>query len=379
MKTLLTERQKMAVKDFSRYYQIHKIPPNLTEIIKDRFGIDVSSKYGPKTIKNPVMVAPGQITRTKAQVGLISEAGYGGLVLKSFVGEDRSGSCSLKSFRLKPKWIKTFYEADDLKGEYPIIHWNGGLDIRDWNLYRPFVRQVYEMGLNTGRCVVASLLCHLPQEGEEWLEAEWVYTTKELYGIGYRIFEIDFCPYLKSNNLAKEKKTVLRWYRQAPQIMKKAVGPITVFPKLLNPGWGDEFQVQMVEASVAGGADGVVIANRIYKPEYNSAHGGRELKEINLRTIKKVRKKGLKIPISATGGIYTGKDIMDYIKAGAESTQLISYIMGQVKAPFVKQGNKLEKVLFKLIFNPEDGLIAEMLKIKNSSGLSSMAALPAGI
>lgn len=376
---MLTDPQKRAIENFSKYYQTHKTPTNLTEHIKDRFGIDISSKYGPNIITNPIMVAPGQITLTKGQVGLISEAGYGGLVLKSFVGEDQTGSCSLNSFRVKPTWIKTFFEAEDIKGEHPIIHWNGRLDIRDWNVYRPFAQQSLEIGLDTGICVVASLLCHLPQEDEEWLEAEWIYTTKEFYDIGYRIFEIDFCPYLKSENVVNDKNTVLRWYRQAPHVMKKVAGPITVFPKLLNPGWGDEFQVQMVEASMAGGADGVVIANRIYKPEYKSAHGGRELKEINLRTIEKVRNKGLNIPISATGGIYTGRDIIDYIKAGAESTQLLSYIMGRVKTPLVKQGNKSEKILFKLIFDTEDGLIAEMLRIKNSSGLSSIAALTAGI
>ncbi len=371
----LTIKQKKAVVDFYTYYQTHEIPENLTEIIKNNFGIDITSKYYDKIIKNPIIVAPGQITRTQSHVNLISKAGYGGFVLKSFVGEDQSGHCSMNEFRMKPKWIKTFYEPDDIKGERPIIHWKGGLDVRDLDLYKPFAQYAHNIGTESGMCAIASILCHLPEEKEDWIETEWIYTTRQLYKLGYHAFEIDFCPYLKSNNIARNKNIVLRWYKEAPGIMKKVSSEIKVFPKLLNPEWGDEFQVQMVEASIEGKADGVVVANRIYKKEYQSAHGGKELKEINLRTIKNIRKRGIKIPVSATGGIYTGKDVIEYIEAGAENTQLISYIIGRTKTSFAKKGNKFEQVLFKLILDPEDGVIAEMLKIKNSLGILSISEL----
>ncbi|MCK4401683.1 hypothetical protein KAW08_05220 [bacterium] len=369
----LTIKQKKAVVDFYTYYQTHEIPEDLTGIIKDNFGIDITSKYCDKIIKNPVIVAPGQITRTTSQVNLISKAGYGGFVLKSFVGEDQNGHCSMSEFRMKPEWIKTFYEPDDTKGERPIIHWKGRLDERDLNLYKPFAQYAHKIGMESGVCAIASILCHLPRGKEDWIEDEWIYTTSQLYELGYHTFEIDFCPYLKSNNIAKNKDMVLRWYKEAPKIMKKVSCEIKVFSKLLNPEWGDEFQIQMVEASIEGKADGVVVANRIYKEQYQSAHGGKELKEINLRTIKNIRKKGIKIPVSATGGIYTGKDVIEYIEAGAENTQLISYIMGRARTPFVKKGNKFKQVLFKLILDPEDGIIQEMLKIKNSLGISSVS------
>ncbi len=375
MTNKLTIKQKKAVVDFYRYYQTHEIPENLTEIIKNNFGIDITSKYYDKIIKNPVIVAPGQITRTPSHVNLISKAGYGGFVLKSFVGEDQNGHCSMSEFRMKPKWIKTFHEPDDIKGERPIIHWKGGLDVRDWNTYKPFAQYAHKIGRELGMCAIASILCHLPKEKEDWIENEWIYTTRQLYEMGYHAFEIDFCPYLKSNNIARNKDMVLRWYKEAPGIMKKVSGEIKVFPKLLNPEWGDEFQIQMAEASIEGKADGVVVANRIYKEEYQSAHGGKELKEINLRTIRNIRKRGMKIPISATGGIYTGKDVIEYIKSGAENTQLISYIMGKTKTPFAKKGSKFKQILFKLILNPEDGIIAEMLKIKNSLGILSVSEL----
>ncbi|MCL4376842.1 MAG: hypothetical protein M1409_00465 [Actinobacteria bacterium] len=118
----------------------------------------------------------------------------------------------------------------------------------------------------------------------------------------------------------------------------------------------------MAEGAVKGGSDGLVIGNRIYKEQYGSGHGGEDLRLLNLQQIKKIKKLFPGIEISATGGIYSGKHVFEYLKAGAKNVQLLSYIMGKVKKPFIKNGNKFENVFHKLLFDSTDGLLFYMLK-----------------
>jgi len=314
-----------------------------------------------KKLAKLILVAPGQLTINTTQVEKIKKAGYGGCVLKSVVGEDENGTCSMLHQRKKATYIKTVYDQDDKNGNCPIIHWDGRGDTRNLSEYSKFAKEAIKYrGENF--LIIASLLCHLPSPDEDFKKEEWIHTTKILYEAGYRIFEIDFCPALKTENLLTDKQNILRWYETVPSIIKSVSPEITVFPKLLNPGYELDFQLKMAESSVKGKADGLVIANRIFKKEYNCAHGGKELREKNLIQIKEIKKSFPEIPISATGGIYSGKHIFDYLKAGAQNVQILSYIMGKVNTPFPKKsGNKLEKVFHKLLFDPADGLVFYML------------------
>lgn len=319
-----------------------------------------------KKLAKLILVAPGQLTTNTTQIEKIKKTGYGGCVLKSVIGEDENGNCSMLNHRKKATYIKTVYDPDDKNGNCPIIHWDGRGDTRNLSEYSKFAEEsIKYQGENF--LIIASILCHLPSPDEDIKKEEWIHTTKILYETGYRIFEIDFCPALKTENILMDKKNILRWYETIPSIIKSVSPEITVFPKLLNPAYGLDFQLQMAESSVKGKADGLVVANRIFKKEYNCAHGGKELREKNLIQIKEIKKSFPEIPISATGGVYSGKHIFDYLKAGAKNVQILSYIMGKVNTPFPKKsGNKFEKVFHKLLFDPADGLVFCMLKENNS-------------
>lgn len=365
---------------YSRLVELHgryreePVGANIGEIVLEEFGIDLSCTYGSTRLKNPLIVAPGQMTIRTEQIAVIAEAGYGSAALKSFLGEASDGSCSMPDFRSKPSWVKSYYEADDTAKARPIIHWDGRLDTRDLAHYLPFAQESLDIEKRTGMPVIASILCHLPNGDEDWLADEWVHTTRAIYDLGYRLFEVDFCPFLKSESKAENRKTVLRWYRECIRLMKDAVGEIEVFPKMLNLQYGEEFFLETCFAAIEGGADGLVVANRIYKDEFGSGHGGEELRQLNLGHVRACREAGISVPISATGGIYTGIEALDYIAAGAENVQLLSMIMGRVEG-YLGPGNKFQQVFYKLMLDPNDGLIAGMLAIKEKYNIDRIIDL----
>jgi len=367
----LEQNQERKLTNLYRKYSDEKLPINLPQIILDEFEIDISASYVDQKLRNPIMVAPGQMTLSEGQIKRIADAGYGGLILKSVVGEDKNGNASMAEygFRRKPTYIKTVFDENDTEKKMPIIHWDGRLDTRGLDEYLKFAEKAMNIGKEKNIPVIASFLCHLPQEGEDWKKEEWTYTTERFRDLGFTHAEIDFCPFLKGEDIAKNREAVLRWYREAPKLIKSK--GLEVITKILNLDFGEVFQLKMVKESIEGGADGVVIANRMYKEEYRSAHGGIELKERNIRQIENVRENNLEIPVIATGGIYTGGDSFDYLKCGAQNTQLLSYIMGKPHKPPKTKKDRFEWVFHQLMLNPENGLVANMLQ----NGISSVREL----
>jgi len=332
-------------------------------LLEKEFDIDISASYLGLNLKNPIIVAPGPLSQRISQIKRAAKAGYGGMVLKSVVGEDKDGNASMKVLRKRSTFARWVYDEEG----NPIFHWNGGLDLRSLKDYLAFARKAFKIGKQNEFPLIASFLCHLPKNvDEEWRVEEWEYTTKKLveaasvmYGDSPVILEVDFCPFLKREKLAVDRATVLRWYREVPMLIKEASLNVQVVPKLLNLDFGLDFQVEMAIAAKDGGADGVVIANRFFRKyvvketgeEYFTAHGGRELRILNQRQIREV-KKSIDIPISATGGTYSGKHVAEYLKIGAQNVQVLTYVMK----------NGFEKAFYNLMFNPEDGFLTLILK-----------------
>ncbi|OFX17396.1 MAG: hypothetical protein A2Z18_06130 [Armatimonadetes bacterium RBG_16_58_9] len=353
---------------FERFAR-ESVPEDLSGIIAQEIGVELKASYLDIPLKNPILVAPGQLTLTADQVRHIKRAGFAGCVIKSVVGEGPDGCCSMAAQRKKPTYIRSFYDRNDADGERPIIHWDGRCDARPLDEYVNFALDVGKSCVDDQFAAVASILCHLPLPGEDFREDEWAHTTRAIYDAGYSHIEIDFCPFLSGDDYTKDQRNVLRWYRTCPGLVKSVTQDVRVMPKLLNLEWGADFQFAMAEAAVEGGADGLVVGNRMFKPEYGSGHGGPELRRRNLAQISRIREHLPGIRISATGGVYSGRDAFEYMEAGADNVQMLSYIMGKVGRPFTKtSGNKFDKVLHKIILDPRDGLVASML---NKSGMET--------
>ncbi len=340
------------IDELRKYYLENPIDNKFFQIIKNEIGIDLKAKYGKFELTHPILIAPGQLTREVGQIKMIKEAGYSGCVLKSVIGEDEEGNCSMLNQRKKMTYLKTIYDQED----NPVIQWDGRGDTRNLKEYLKFAEISFNFS-DKNFLIVSSILCHLPGPDEEFKKEEWIYTTKKLYQIGYRFFEIDFCPALKMEKIS-ERENILRWYKEIPKFLKEEFPDIYVFPKILNLEYGIDFQLEIIKSAIEGNSDGVVIGNRIFKEKLNSAYGGKELRDRNLVQIKEAKKAFPNISISATGGIYEGRHIFDYLEAGADNVQILSYILGKVKKEFLKKkGNKFEKVIYELFFNPIKGLL----------------------
>jgi len=338
---------------------------DVERLLQEEFDVDITASYLSLNLRNPIIVAPGPLSQRISQIKRAAKAGYGGMVLKSVVGEDKDGNASMKALRKRSTFARWVYDEEG----NPIFHWNGGLDPRSLNDYLAFARKAFRVGKKAEFPLIASFLCHLPKNvDEEWRAEEWEYTTKKLVeaaSVMYRDspvrLEIDFCPFLKRENLAVDKATVLRWYREASTFIKEASTNVQVVPKLLNLDFGLNFQIEMAIAARDGGADGVVIANRFFRKyfsketgeEYFTAHGGRELRITNQHQIREVKKR-IDIPISATGGTYSGKHVAEYLEAGAQNVQILTYIMK----------NGFEKAFYNLMFSPKNGFLTLILKEK---------------
>lgn len=66
---------------------------------------------------------------------------------------------------------------------------------------------------------------------------------------------------------------------------------------------------------------------------------------------------------------------MDYLRSGAQSAQLLSYIMGKWSKPVKVKKDKFELVLYEILLNPEHGLVVAMLDLKNKGDISSLREL----
>jgi len=340
---------------------------NLGKMLEREFDVEISTSYLGLNLKNPILIAPGPLSQSVSQIKRAANSGYGGMVLKSVVGEDKNGNASMKALRKRSTFARWVYDDEG----NPVFHWNGGLDLRSFREYLSFAREAFKIGRKEDFPLIASFLCHLPKDvDEEWKIEEWEYTTKKLVETAqtlYRdspvILEIDFCPFLKREKLATDKATVLRWYRETPRLIKETSSNVYVVPKLLNLDFGFDFQMEMVKAAKDGGADGIVIANRFFRrysvketgEEYFTAHGGVELRILNQQQIREA-KKILDIPISATGGTYSGKHIVEYLKIGAKNVQVLTYVMK----------NGFERAFEDLMFNLKDGFVTLILKEKFS-------------
>jgi len=349
--------------DIHEYYAHNPLPPDLFQQVSGELGVRLEACYDDIGLKHPIIVAPGQVTLTVPGLRTLRRAGYAGCVLKSLVGEDVNGICKMIAQRKKPTHITTVYDPEDTAGACPVIHWDGRCDARTLSDYLPFASEARTLHEPGDFAVIASILCHLPRPGEDVSKEEWLHTTAAIADLGYTHIEIDFCPFLSSDDYTEDQRNVLDWYRTLPALMKSARANIKVYPKMLNLDWGLDYQIRIADAAVQGGADGLVVANRFFKKEYNSAHGGWELRKRNLAQVTAIHERFPELALSATGGVYAGEHVLAYLRAGARNVQVLSFIMGQVRTPFAKtDGTKSEKVLHKLLLDPVDGLFAALLR-----------------
>lgn len=136
--------------------------------------------------------------------------------------------------------------------------------------------------------------------------------------------------------------------------------------KLMNSRFDDDFQLAMIEA--AGGADTLVVFNRLFDPGARVAYGGWELSDRNLRVLDRA---GAGTPkLTGTGNVCTGKMILEYARRGCESVQLHTLFQLPLSEYGAGEGTRTQRVLHRLVFDPVDGLVAGLLALEGEGKLS---------
>ena len=374
------------------------LPPRLEEYVLDRYGLDLQSEYAGLPVKNPFGKASGQLSLNTQQVERDAAAGLGFVVLKTIIAEDGDGGQSMSEWAIHETrmLVERITGADGTEG------WNVTWKGRGWydtfDAYLKFFADSLALGEESGMLVVPSCKYHLPRPDEgEWRVGEYEHTTRRLLDVweagadrggAPMPVEKDFSPTLAGSDRAAQVETIRRWMTAVTGLIREAAAPrpARIGLKLFNACFEDDFQIEMLrlvneECGEAGRPDFIVYANRLFNPDREFegkrgvAYGGPDLSARNLRVLARLRaleQRGeiprCPFPISATGDIATGRMAAEYLLRGASTFQMHTFFQLPNSEYKMGGGNKTERALHELYFNPGRGLIACLLRLRRALG-----------
>lgn len=163
------------------------------------------------------------------------------------------------------------------------------------------------------------------------------------------IFEI-------STHYVKEDLTTL-----VKTIKDKTTKPVVI---KLSPHIED--YLGFVEQVVSAGADGIVAINsvgpavtidlnrravQIGNDKNESWLSGPAIKPFGLQRIMRIRQRFPELPLIAVGGVGSAEDIVEYLLAGADLVQMLSYALIHGKSSYDRLINQLEETLIQYDFD----------------------------
>lgn len=273
--------------------------------------VDLTTHYAGLTLRNPLIIAPAGITGTAELVLRAEDAGAGAVVMKSLFENpipragDPTPHMRLLERRIGRYRATTFYSYEQSS---PFNEFQYAEEIRR-------AKERVEIP------VIASLDC-VTDEG-------WVRYAQLMDEAGADGVEIKSCPHglhQMSGEELTEATRIVREVTQLPLIAK-------LLPQNTNP-------LRTVLDLERAGADAVVMFNRFSGLDIDldserpimhggyAGHGGPWSIYYCLRWIATAYPH-LSIPISGSGGVWEGGDVVKYILAGATTVQVCSAVVLQ--------------------------------------------------
>jgi len=380
------------LRDYERFR--FGLPEGLEAYVLEQYKIDLASKYGNHSIKNPFGKGSGQLSLNSSQVRRDCEDGLGFVVLKSIIAEDASGAQSMSEWAIEETRmvVERITARDGTEGW--TVSWKGRGWYDTFEKYLDFFGDALSIATPTSVLVVPSCKYHLPSAAEvEWKVGEYEYTTKrlmEVWNCHYPAvpmpIEKDFSPTLAGSDRAAQAEMIMEWLTRVTSLIRRAAAPssIDIGLKVFNAILDDDFQLQMLRAVNErclgdDAPDFLVYANRLFDPnlEFDGvrgiAYGGPDLSDRNLAVLSHMRlleHQGVipvcKLPISATGNIVSGRIAAEYLLCGASSFQMHTYFQLPSGEYTMKTGGKTARALLELCFHPEEGLLAWLLHLRHN-------------
>jgi hypothetical protein len=353
--------------DFERFKR--ELPHDFPAHIRDAYGIDLTARYLGQPIPHPIGKGSGQLSLNQGQLEADAAAGLAFAVLKTVIAQDAGGAQSMAAWAIH----ETKMKVERRRAGWTVT-WKGRGWDRSFDEYLALVRAGRDLTRAGRLLVVPSVKYHLPRLDEPFRDAEYAFTTRALagaWGESLLLLEKDFSPTLAGDPLAGERAQILRWLREVPAHIRGQAA-VRLAMKVMNARFDDAFQVEMLHA--AAGADALVVFNRLFDAKRGVAYGGPELSERNLRVL------GLLTPgaspgfprsveLCGTGGISSGRDILEYARRGCESVQLHTFFQLPLEEYTATDGSRTQRALHQLVFDPEHGLIAGMLDLEGEGVL----------
>lgn len=375
--------------DYERFREA--MPPDLRAYCLERYGVDLEGRYGGGPIRCPFGKASGQLSLNARQVRRDAEAGLGFVVLKTVIAEDETGAMTMSGWalqetRMRVERIIGTGGAEGVPGW--TVTWKGRGWHESFSRYLEFLGEAMDAA-GEAMTVAPSVKYHLPGPGETaFAEGEYHHTTRALLRVwqGRKSepmpLEKDFSPTLAGDDRSREHERILGWLRAVPGLIRRGAGDagaVRLGIKLMNVDAPLSFQVEMARAvtTAEGAPDFLIYANRLFDPQrefegkVGVAYGGPDLSRRNLEALALLASSGWSRPeISATGDILTGERAAEYGLLGATSCQMHTlFQLPDTEFP----ANSLTKpaaALHHLVFHPESGLLAALLRLSEVVGWS---------
>ena len=349
-------------KDFERFKR--ELPRDFPVHVRDTYGINLSARYLGEPLAHPIGKGSGQLSLNTGQLETDAEAGLAFAVLKTVIAQDSAGTQSMAAWAIHETKMKV-----ERLGDGWTVTWKGRGWDRSFEEYLVLVRAAADL-TRAGRILaIPSVKYHLPKLGEPYRFNEYAFTTVELakaWGQSPLLLEKDFSPTLAGDQLADDKRQILRWLHEVPNCISENA-EVRVGLKLMNARFDDDFQREMMKTASGGGADALVVFNRLFDSERGVAYGGPALSDRNLRVLS--GRPLLVTPLSGTGNINSGRMIVEYARGGCSSVQLHTFFQLPLEEYPATDGSRTQRALHALIFDPRDGLIAVMLQHERANYL----------
>jgi hypothetical protein len=363
-------RERLAA-DFERFGS--GMPRDPAAHVRETYGIDLTARYLGFELPHPIGKGSGQLSLNADQLVTDRDAGLAFVVLKTVIAEDQAGARSMDAWAIHETRMKVERRpaADGRSGW--TVTWKGRGWDRSFEDYLALVRTAGDLTRDRALLAVPSVKYHLPHLDQPFRSEEYRYTTGrivEAWGAGDVPLEKDFSPTLAGDALADERERILRWLREVPGEIRRAVpgAPLRLAIKLMNARFDDGFQQEMLGA--VREADALVCFNRLWDPEARVAFGGWDLSGRNLLVLRSARDAGLGLPpLVGTGNVCSGRLVLDYARAGCESVELHTFFQLPLAEYPAREGSRTQRALHALFFHPEDGLVAGMLELERDGVL----------
>jgi hypothetical protein len=350
--------------DFARF--AGGLPRGFPAHVREAYGVDLSARYLGETLPHPIGKGSGQLSLNAQHLEADAAAGLAFVVLKTVIAQDEAGAQSMAAWAIHETKMTVEQRRSAAGRDGWTVTWKGRGWDRSFDDYLALVRAGRELTRAGRLLVVPSVKYHLPRLAEPFREAEYRFTTAQLvraWGEAPLLLEKDFSPTLAGDRLAEEREQILRWLREVPaQIRAASPVPVRLALKLMNARFDDDFQVAMVRAS--GGADGLVVFNRLFDAARGVAYGGWDLSERNLRVLDRLTpdaRPGSVRDLCGTGNVSSGRMIVAYAKGGCAAVQLHTFFQLPLSEYAATNGSRTERALHQLVFHPADGLVAALL------------------